>query len=738
MYEIMYPLVSMAPSILVSIAGSPQGWLTRGPGLPLAPRNSSSHKAKPSTIIMPLKQPSIKLHGPGGFQMPLFHRFFSLRWKLLALLLVWHTGLEIRAGHAFTPVREEASNGGRKPGGAPSLGQWSEGCDNGEQRAPDGDRCERNATRENKGFADNSALKEEHDRKPGRPLSGQVAASFGGMIVSAEAHATQVGLEVFDRGGNAIDAAIAVAYVLAVTHPSAGNLGGGGFLIVAMADGRRGAIDYREVAPLSAHRQMYLDDTGQLVSQRATLGGLAAGIPGTVAGLELARKTFGTLAHRELVMPAVQLARKGHRLDEAHARSLAQAMEKMRSFPSSMAIFSKAGQPYAPGDLLVQPDLAGTLQILADQGPRALYEGRLAQRFVEGAKEVGAIWTLEDLAAYRPKLRTPLELGYGRWKIVSMPPPSSGGIVLFQMLQASKVVGMSHTQAYSADEIHLYAKIARRMYADRNEWIADPDRVFVPVEGLLDLDYLRMRLQGGALSRATPSGAVGFGIPPGAVPGLRPWEIAPNSKTDHLPVPPGTPESEETTHFSVIDRWGNAVSNTYTLNLAFGSKAVAVGTGILLNNEMDDFATKPGTANSFGLVQGERNAVGPGKRMLSSMTPTIVLEGNKVRLVVGSPGGSTIITTVFQILRHVLDRGWKLERAVLAPRIHHQGLPDEISAERQALSPETIHSLEQRGHKILFRRPIGAANCIEVELESGLRIGIVDPRGGGLAAGQVN
>jgi gamma-glutamyltranspeptidase/glutathione hydrolase len=537
-----------------------------------------------------------------------------------------------------------------------------------------------------------------------------VATGKLGMVVSAEKNATEAGAAVLRAGGNAVDAAVAVAYALAVTHPTAGNLGGGGFMVVSLADGRAAAIDYRETAPAAASRDMYLDKQGNLIEGKSTLGGLAAGIPGTVAGLELARERFGTRPHRELVQAALRLARDGHRLDERHAADLAEALEEMRSFPDSLAIFSNGGRPWKAGDLLVQTDLASTLEALAEAGPQAFYEGPLAKRLVEGARKAGAIWTEADLAGYRAVLREPLRFEVRGLEVLSMPPPSSGGVVLAQMLRSAEILGLTRLQPYAPDEVHLYGEIARRMYMDRNEWLGDPDFVKIPLAGLIDEGYLKSRLADIDKAHATPSSEVRPGRPPGA-------------------------EAEQTTHFSVLDRWGNAVSNTYTLNLNFGSKAVASGTGVLLNNEMDDFAARPGTPNSFGLVQGEKNAIEPGKRMLSSMTPAIALSGGKVWLVVGSPGGSTIITTVFQILRHKLDHGFSLERAVQAPRLHHQGLPDQFSIEEGALRPEVIRELEARGHKLVTRERIGAAHCIEVDPRSGLVFGVVDPREGGWAAG---
>ena len=492
-------------------------------------------------------------------------------------------------------------------------------------------------------------------------------------------------------------------------------------MVIFMADGRATAIDYREVAPLASTPDMYQVD-GELVEGRSQLGGLAAGIPGTVAGLEMAREKYGTKPHAELIAAAIRLARDGHKLDKAHADDLKAVREAIQPFSSAYAIFTRDGNAYKEGELLIQKDLGTTLQILSDEGPRAFYHGELAKRLVKGVRKVGGIWSEEDLAGYKPVERAPLRFEYRGLQMISMPPPSSGGVVMAQMLRASDLLGLADHSAYSADEVHLYAEIARRMYLDRNAWLGDPDYVAIPLAGLLDEGYLKERVADIDPKHATKTSSIGPGQPPGA-------SAADNGAGSSAP----SHESNDTTHFSVIDRWGNAVSNTYTLNRGFGSKAVAPGTGVLLNNEMDDFAAKPGTANAFGLVQGGKNAIGPRRRMLSSMTPTVVLQGGKVRLVVGSPGGSRIITTVFQVIHHVLDHGWSLEKAVTAPRIHHQSTPDEIRFEKGALDAGTISELEARGHKLREGEPWSAAHCIEVK--DGKQIGVVDPREGGWAEG---
>lgn len=519
-----------------------------------------------------------------------------------------------------------------------------------------------------------------------------LALGSNGAVSSAESAASRVGLRVLEQGGNAVDAAIAVGFALAVTHPSAGNLGGGGFMVVAMADGRTAALDYRERAPGKATRDMYLDAHGEPTRERL-VGPKAAGIPGTVAGLSLAHETFGTVPWASLVAPAITLAREGVVLDRFHADDLEHGAAHMREagFIDSALHYSKPdGSFYREGERWQQPELAATLERIAGVGARAFYEGELARTLAEGVAAAGGIWTTADLASYRAVAREPIRFSYHGHEVITMPPPSAGGVVLWQLLTAAEVLQLEKYPWRSVDELHVYVESARRAYADRNLLLGDPDFVDLPLAHLLSADYVRARMADVDLAHATPSSAVSSG------------------------VAPGKEESHETTHYSVVDRFGNAVSNTYTLNLGFGAGFVVPGTGVLLNNEMDDFAVKPGQPNAFGLVQGETNAIAPGKRMLSSMTPTILLEDGELRAVIGSPGGSTITTTVAQIIRALVDYGLPLERAVDAVRVHHQWLPDTISAE-DGLPPEVEEGLRARGHALRRRGSIGHANCIEVD-----------------------
>ena len=483
-----------------------------------------------------------------------------------------------------------------------------------------------------------------------------VAVGIHGAVASAEAHASRVGIDVLRSGGNAVDAAIAVAFALAVTHPTAGNLGGGGFMLVRAPDGAASAFDYRETAPLAATHDMYLDAAGN-VTKDSVLGARAAGIPGTVAGLALAHARFGSKPWRELVMPAITLAQDGHVLDAVHAEDLADAVAAMRAagFVDSAKLYTApSGALLLTGERFVQPELAATLRTIAEQGERAFYEGPLAQQLAKGVKQLGGLWTEEDLRRYQAKERVPLSFEYRGHRVISMPPPSSGGIALRQILAGSELLSMQNAPMGSVAAAHLYVEAARRAFADRSGSLGDPDFVQVPIARLIDPAYLARRMADVDPAHATPSDRI--------APGLA------------APVPPSAqaprPEPEHTTHFSVVDERGMAVANTYTLNTGFGAKLVVPGTGVLLNNEMDDFASKPGTGNVYGLVQGEPNAIEPGKRMLSSMTPTIVEKDGQLRAIVGTPGGPTIINTVAQILRSVIDYAQPIDVAVRAPRRH--------------------------------------------------------------------
>jgi gamma-glutamyltranspeptidase/glutathione hydrolase len=545
---------------------------------------------------------------------------------------------------------------------------------------------------------------------PAQQQGDAVAEGRHGAVASAEAHASRVGIDVLRRGGNAVDAAVAVGFALGVTHPSAGNIGGGGFMLIRLADGRTRALDYRERAPAAASRDMYLGADGK-PDARSRVGALAAGIPGDVAGLAWAHEQHGTLPWAELLRPAIALARDGWALDRFHADDLAKAVAAMRAagFTGSAAQFERPdGTPYAEGDVWRQPELAVTLDRIASGGPRAFYRGALAERMVREVRAQGGIWTLDDLAEYRAVERAPIAFEYRGHVIHAMPPPSAGGVVLRQILAGAEALRLEDLPWNSAQRVHLYVETLRRAYLDRNHLIGDPDFVAVPLARLLDPAYGAARVRDIDPEHATPSSALDASEP--------------------LPD-----ESHETTHFSVVDARGMAVANTYTLNGGFGAKLVIPDTGVILNNEMDDFTAKVGAPNMFGLVQGEQNAIQPGKRMLSSMTPTIVTRGGELRAVLGSPGGPTITTTVAQIAMQLIDYGRALPDAVREPRIHHQGLPDRVLAE-QGVPPELVEGLRARGHEVTLLPSLGHANCIEVDPRSGVLRAVADTaRDGGKA-----
>jgi gamma-glutamyltranspeptidase/glutathione hydrolase len=540
-----------------------------------------------------------------------------------------------------------------------------------------------------------------------------VAVGANGAVASAEAHASAAGLDVLKAGGNAVDAAIAVAFALAVTHPSAGNIGGGGFMLIQLADGQRTAIDYREVAPLKATRDMYLDPKGG-TTKASVIGPLAAGVPGTVAGLELAHARFATKPWAELIAPAIALARDGHTLDVSHAESMqaaAKSMNELGFTDSARVYLGPDAQPIPAGGMWKQPELAATLERVAQQGASAFYTGKLAAQIAERMQQLGGIWSESDLAQYKAIEREPLRFEYLGHEVVTMPPPSGGGIVMRQILYASELLELRKYPARSPEAFHLYIEATRRAYADRNEWLGDPAFVNIPLAGLLDPAYIKARMADIDPAHATPSSAIRAGAP---------------DKSAH-----------DTTHFSVVDRAGNAVSNTYTLNGGFGCKVVLPGLGILLNNEMDDFAAEPGKPNAYGLVQGERNAIAPQKRMLSSMTPTILRKDGELRAVLGTPGGPTITTTVVQLVRDLVDYGMPLDEAVREPRVHHQWLPDQVFVESD-VEPELVEGLRARGHKVgvapFPTGRIGHADCIEVDPGTrGYRAVADVTRGGGAA-----
>jgi len=540
---------------------------------------------------------------------------------------------------------------------------------------------------------------------PAVPPVTAVRAAHG-MVVAQEGRAATVGVDILRQGGNAVDAAVATGFALAVTYPRAGNIGGGGFMVIHRASGEAAAIDYRETAPAAAHPTMFLDEHGAVDPRKSRDSALAIGVPGTVAGLALAHERFGsgrfTLA--QLIAPALALARDGIPVDGDLADSLPRLSARLARWPASAAIFlNPDGSALRAGQRLVQRDLADTLAAIAREGAQGFYEGTVAEKLAVGVQKAGGLITFDDLKSYRAVLRAPVRGRYRGYEVISMPPPSSGGVHLIEMLNILE--GFTLTDDAAAR--HLMIEAMKRAYADRAVYLGDPDRVTVPVAGLTSKRYAATLRATIDPDRATP-----------ATPGA-------------FPVPR---EGDNTTHFSVVDRDGNAVSNTYTLNFSYGLGLVAAGTGVLLNNELDDFTASPGAANAYGLIGFEPNLPGPGKRPLSSMTPTILLKDGKVALVTGSPGGSRIITAVLQQIVGMIDFGLDVAASVGAPRLHHQWQPDEVIAEPAV--PEVMRrDLARRGHRIVTRPPATAVNAIAADGQGGF-IGAADSRTrGALAAG---
>lgn len=523
-----------------------------------------------------------------------------------------------------------------------------------------------------------------------------------GMVASVDAMATQVGVDILKQGGNAVDAAVAVGYALAVTHPQAGNLGGGGFMLLRTKDGATTAIDFREMAPAGATRDMFLDEQGNPDSKKSLTSPLASGTPGTVAGLSLALEKYGSLPLNSVVRPAIKLAQEGFIVNDALADDLkTYGSEVLPQHENSKAIFWKDGEPLKKGDKLVQQDLANSLTMIAENGPDAFYKGEIARQIAQQMQQNGGLITTDDLAAYQAVERTPVSGEYRGYQIFSMPPPSSGGIHIVQILNILENFDMKKYGFGSADAIQIMAEAEKYAYADRSEYLGDPDFVNVPWQALTSKAYAKSIAGQIDINKAKPSSEI------------RPGKLAPY-------------ESDQTTHFSVVDKDGNAVAVTYTLNTTFGTGIVAGNTGILLNNQMDDFSAKPGIPNVYGLVGGEANAVGPKKRPLSSMSPTIVVKDGKTWLVTGSPGGSRIITTVLQMVVNTIDFGMNVAEATNAPRFHHQWLPDELRVEK-GFSPDTLKLLEQKGQKVALKEAMGSTQSIMVGPDGEL-YGASDPR----------
>lgn len=532
-------------------------------------------------------------------------------------------------------------------------------------------------------------------------VATKTAESERGMVVAPHPLASAVGVDILRKGGNAVDAAVAVQFAMAVVYPRAGNLGGGGFMVIRHKDGQADALDYREKAPMAAHRDMYLDSLGNVVPRLSQDGHLAAGVPGTVAGLVEAHRKYGRLELKALIDPAIELAKKGFAISDGEAARLNSFQEAFKKHNTGPNAFIKAN--WKAGDRLVQKELASVLIRIRNQGEPGFYEGKTADLIVQEMRRGNGIVSHEDLKSYRAQWRTPVRGRYKNYQVISMPPSSSGGVALLQMLKMAEPHGLGKYGFQSPEAVHIMAEAMRRAYADRAEYLGDSDFYRVPVDSLLEAGYLNQRMADFRLDKSTPSASVGAGK----------FQLA--------------KETFETEHTSIVDAEGNAVSVTTTLNSNYGCKVVVGGGGFFLNNEMDDFSVKPGVPNQFGLVGNEANAIQPGKRMLSSMTPTIVEKDGKLFMVLGAPGGSTIITAVFQVLLNVVEFNLDLESAVNAGRFHHQWLPDQILVEEDALSPEVRMALEEKGHQLQPVKYMAVIKAIQ-RLPNGKLIGVGDIR----------
>ena len=564
---------------------------------------------------------------------------------------------------------------------------------------------------------------------PGKPWPERAVRGSKAMVATDEPLGSAAGVEILKRGGNAVDAAVAVAFALAVVEPAAGNIGGGGFMLVRLASGRTSFVDYREMAPGRATRDMYIRPDGKLDEEGPTIGYRSVAVPGTVAGLELALKTYGTMKLAEVMDPAIRLAEKGFPVSDKLARELETQRAKLERFPISRRIFLNRGLMYKPGDILRQPELAATLKRIAKKGSAEFYRGKTARMLTADMARSGGLITLEDLDAYQPKIRQVLRATYNQaghsWEVITSPPPSSGGVAIIEalnMLQDVPLRGWDDVKS-----VHMVAEVMRRIFADRAAYLADPDFAQIPVAGLTDPCYAKELAATIDPRHASSSQMVRAGNPHTcATPAAR------ESSPSQMVVSLG--EGPHTTHFSVVDAAGNAVASTYTLNNSYGSH-VTCSAGFLLNDEMDDFTTQPGVPNAlFGLIQSEANAIAPRKRPLSSMTPTILLRDGKLSFVTGSPGGPTIISATLLSVLNWMRLGMEAQEAINAPRFHHQWLPDRILME--ASVPESVEqALHARGHETKRRGHIGLVNAIGIDPQTGERLGAADPRDAGSAQG---
>jgi gamma-glutamyltranspeptidase/glutathione hydrolase len=539
-------------------------------------------------------------------------------------------------------------------------------------------------------------------------IEGRDIRSQHGMVVSAHPESSRIGVSVLKRGGNAVDAAVATGFALAVCYPEAGNIGGGGFMVIRTNDGAVDVIDYREKAPMKASRDMYLSADGSTVRDLSIKTRLASGVPGSVDGLIKVHSRYGRLSFREVIQPAIDLAENGFTVMREQAGSLNHNRKHFIERNATRPAFVKDSL-WKEGDIIRQPELAETLERIRDKGREGFYSGKTAELIVKEMERGNGIISRQDLDEYCSVFRKPLQAIYKGFRISTVPPPSGGGIILIQLLKMVESHPLNDWDFHSAKAVHLIAEAERRAFADRAEYSGDPDFIKVPVEGLLDTMYLTDRMLNFNKSKASLSAEVNAGTPP-------------------------LHESEQTTHYSVVDQYGNSAAVTTTLNTTFGNSIVVEGAGFLLNNEMDDFSVKPGEPNIFGLTGGEANSIEPGKRMLSSMTPVIVDKDGKLFLVAGSPGGSTIPTTVFQVIINIIDYNMNIGEAVNTGRFHHQWMPDLISYEPESIDSLVLMELNRMGHETMSRTSIGSVNAVQI-LQNGELAGAADRRGDNSACG---
>lgn len=525
-----------------------------------------------------------------------------------------------------------------------------------------------------------------------------------GFALTSHMLANEIGKKVLDNGGNAIDAAVAVGYALAVLHPAAGNIGGGGFAVIHLANGENITLDFREKAPLKATRDMYLDKNGNVIPEASTIGYLAAGVPGSVAGMSAMLEKYGTKKLSDMIAPAIKLAENGFIITHRQAQTMQEAKKDFAKFASSKKYFlKKDGNTYKEGEIFIQKDLAKTLKLIQKEGSKAFYQGKIANLIAQDMVKNGGIITKKDLEQYSVVWRKPVMGSYRGYEIVSMAPPSSGGTHIIEILNVMENANIEKLGFGSSQTIHIMSEAMRQAYADRSVFMGDPDFTKVPIAKLIDKNYAKKIYQNIVQNKATPSSKINPGL----------GEIH---------------EGDNTTHYSVADKWGNAVSVTYTINASYGSAAAVDGAGFLLNNEMDDFSIKPGTPNLYGLVGGDANAIAPNKRPLSSMSPTIILKDKKVFMVVGSPGGARIITTVLQVISNVIDHKMDISEAVQAPRFHMQWLPDEIRIEPYGMALDVMDNLTKMGYKIVTKPVMGDVNAIFIDPITHIMYGSGDPR----------